>query len=86
MDVKINPSKIIYQEILPCGGVFIVRDKPRIEHLDGKVTGLCLDLRKYYERCDKGSGKIKRLTRSDKEVINLSKAWLNRLRERGEIV
>ena len=76
MEVALNKSQPLLTETLPNGATFIVMDKPRIEHAGGNVTGFCLDLRYWYDR--KG-GFVERKVRTDKEVINLSYQWLERI-------
>ena len=66
----------IYSEMLENGDLFVVGDKPRIEHKSGNITGLCLDLRCWYNR---SNGFIERKFRTDHEVIILSKKWLDRI-------
>ncbi len=66
-------SKTIHEETLSNGDTFIVCDKPRVEHKNGDVTGLCLDLRHYYE---KSNGNVKRKRRTDQDVLMLSRKWL----------
>jgi len=69
-------SKTIHEETLLNGDTFIVCDKPRVEHKSGNVTGLCLDLRHYY---DKSNGSVKRKRRTDQEVLVLSRKWLTEM-------
>ena len=71
--VALNKKAPILTETLENGDVFVVGDKPRIEHKNGSVTGLCLDLRCWYDR---SNGFIERKFRTDHEVIVLSKKWL----------
>ena len=66
-------AKTIHEEVLPNGDTFIVGDKPRVEHKNGNTTGLCLDLRHYYE---KSNGSVNRKCRTDQEVMVLSRKWL----------
>tara|TARA_R110000851_G_scaffold95331_1_gene207145 strand:- start:533 stop:829 length:297 start_codon:yes stop_codon:yes gene_type:complete len=70
--VVYNKDLPIYKEVLPNRDLLVIYDKPRIEHKNGNITGLCLDLRYYYSR---GNGFIERKMRTDKEVILLSKEW-----------
>jgi len=69
-------TKTIHEQTLQNGDIFIVCDKPRVEHKSGNVTGLCLDLRHYY---DKSNGSVKRKLRTDQEVLVLSRKWLTEM-------
>lgn len=74
--VALNKKAPIHSERLENGDLFIVGDKPRIEHKNGNTTCLCLDLRYWYNR---SNGFIERKFRTDQEVIVLSKKWLARV-------
>ena len=74
--VTLSIKPPIHSEKLSNGDLFIIGDKPRIEHKNGNITGLCLDLRCWYDR---SNGFIKRKIRTDQEVISLSRKWLARM-------
>ncbi len=73
--IPFNKLPVLYKEVLPNGDTLIIKDKAIIHHLDGRVTGLCLDLRYHYER---SKGFIERVARTDKEVVLLGKTWAAR--------
>ena len=76
-----NRTPPIHSETLDNGDVFVIGDKPRIEHANGDITGLCLDLRCWY---DKKNGFVTRKVRTDQQVIELSRSWLERTLKRGD--
>jgi hypothetical protein len=75
-NVARNNKPPIYTEILSDGAVLTIGDKPRIVHENGNITGLCLDLRFWYDR---KNGFVERKERTDKDVILLGKKWANEL-------
>lgn len=77
IDISRNKKRPIYKETLDNGDLLIIGDKPRIEHKNGNISGLCLDLRSWYDR---SNGFIERKVRTDKEVILLGKKWAARIK------
>ena len=73
--VAYSATTPIHTEIMSNGDLLVVGDKARIERKNGNITGLCLDLRHYYDR---NNGFIERKTRTDKEVIILGKVWADK--------
>lgn len=67
-----NKKPPIYTEVMPDGGLLVIGDKARIEYANKGMTGLCLDLRHWY---DSNNGFVERKTRTDREVIDLGKRW-----------
>lgn len=81
-EVALNKKQPIYREVMNNGDLLIIGDKPRIEHKNGLVTGLCLDLRFYYCR---SKGFIERKERTDKEVIHLGKKWAETIMKKRQL-
>lgn len=65
----------IHTEAKPNGDVLYISDKAKIVHTNGNITGLCLDLRYWYDR---NKGFIERKKRTDQEVIALGKKWASK--------
>ena len=74
--VALNKDLPIYTETMSNGDILIIGDKVRIEYKNGNITGLCLDLRHWYDR---SYGFIERRVRTDQEVILLGKKWASRI-------
>ncbi len=68
-------TQYIYTEAKPNGDVLYISDKAKIVYTNGNMTGLCLDLRYWYDR---NKGFIERKKRTDQEVIALGKKWASK--------